>query len=116
MAVVKYYVEPTHEQQQYDKTHEAALKVFENENIADHLSKLGIDTKFIAQSIALESVYSLHNDFQGDRKQYIKKMNSGYIAARNKDIQDKSNSVEYLVKKYDLSLSQVNKIRAMKTD
>lgn len=115
MAIVKYYLDDSHEQQQFDKTKCAALRIIGEKIPVSVLEKLGITTDLIAETIALESVKEFHNGFQGvngNRWAYIRYLKHDDIKERDLDICNYDNTVDDLMKKYKLSRSQIHRIRA----
>ena len=104
-------IDPSHEEQQYKVTHRVVLKVLTDNGVIPHLEKLGINTPFIAESIASESALSLHNGYIGDRRIYLKKLNSNEIKDRNEEIRNPERNVKDLMKKFGLSKAQIYRIR-----
>lgn len=96
MALVKTYIEPSHEDQQYKATYDAAVSL----NISPN----------VANMIATESVQSLHMNYEGARIVYIKQLKSN--EERNKKIKESSEKTSVLMREHNLSKAHINRIKA----
>jgi len=67
--------------------------------------------KKTASEIARKAVEDFHNNFNGNRKIYIRKLNSEEIKARNKDIK-KAKNIKVVAKKYKITESYARKIKS----